>query len=119
MSYKHYDKHNEYKMFLNVKLLWSTPTSFTHLSETSYGPRFPAQHRPLYPSPYPNSVIVYLLGFCPVQTSVKLPWKLIETRRTNWQPSSRPRNCVEHAQGMETGWRNSQKSSECVFSLHS
>ena len=49
---------------------FTTPTPFTHMSEASYGPRFPAQHRPPYPSPYPNSFIVYLLGFCPVQTSV-------------------------------------------------
>ena len=49
---------------------FTTPTSFTHLSEASYGLRFPAQHRPPYPSPYTNSFIVYLLGFCPVQTSI-------------------------------------------------
>ena len=49
---------------------FTTPTPFTHLSEASYGPRFTAQHRPPYPSPYPNSFIVYFLGFCPVQTSV-------------------------------------------------
>ena len=43
-------------------------------------------------------------------------WKLIETRRTNWQPSSRRCNCVEHAQHAQDRMAKLvEKQRMCIF----
>ena len=72
-----YSRSVEYVQLLSA---FTTPTPFTRLTETPYGQRFPAQHRPPYPAPHPNSFIVYLLGFCP-SALCKLPSVLVVEAR--------------------------------------